>query len=206
MKRRIVASVIALILIMGFGAILTTAFISNTTANLKRLIWLHEIEHMREDLVISVQTALTDLYKFNSASGSQLDSVIKDVNHLRNAANECMACHHTSEVSSQIATIQGLIEEYALSLSKYVTATAKQARLDRIKVETAEMAQNLLRLTEDMSSRAGERLELTTQLSLKRLAVARSVLHVTIVLSLLGGIAIAFHLIRYSGKPIRELL
>lgn len=206
MKRRIVMSVIALIFIMGLGAVLSTLFITSTTENLKRLIWLHQIEHMRQDLVISVQTAQADLYKFNEATGSQLDSVIRDVNHLRTAAHDCSSCHHAPEVAAQILSIQNLVEDYALGMSKYVTATVNPKRLERMKIDTAQIANSLLSLTEDMSVRASERLDLMTRLSLKRLSVARSVLHITIILSLLLGIGIALHLARYSGKPIGELL
>src|SRR5512145_1862592 len=102
MKRKIVLSLLLLFLISGSGAVLSTLFISNTTSTLSRLIKLHQIEDLRQHLIMSIQTVQSDLYTVGTSLGKNLDSIIENVSALDRNSQNCFSCHHDQEVEKNL--------------------------------------------------------------------------------------------------------
>ena len=129
MKRKIVLSLFALFLFFSVGAALTILYITNTTATLSRLIELHQIELLRDGLLINLQTVQTDLYTVHTPLGQNLDRIVINVDNLDKAAAACSSCHHNPELTKRIQEIQADIKDYESDLSFYITASADADRM-----------------------------------------------------------------------------
>lgn len=206
MKRKIVLSLLLLFLISGSGAVLSTLFISNTTTTLSRLIKLHQIEDLRQHLIISIQSVQSDLYTVHTMLGHKVDSIVDNVTKLDDAAAACGGCHHEPGIAKDIAEVQELIASYEEALSYYITASANRQRIERIKLETAAMGNDLLRKTENMTIRAAKKLEATTTLAMGRIKDARLILILTMVVTAGLGFVVAVHLTRSVTQPINDLV
>src|SRR5512143_1344080 len=112
MKRKIIASLLLLFVISASGAIAATFYITNTTATLSRLVTLHQIEDLRQHLVISIQTVQSDLYTLHTMLAHKLDTIVENVNKLDASAAKCGTCHHEPRVASQIKEVRDLIGRY----------------------------------------------------------------------------------------------
>ncbi|MHB8846348.1 MAG: EAL domain-containing protein [Nitrospirota bacterium] len=206
MKRKIVLSLLLLFLISGSGAVLSTLFISNTTTTLSRLIKLHQIEDLRQHLIISIQSVQSDLYTVHTMLGHKVDSIVDNVTKLDEAAAKCGGCHHEPGIAKDIADVQSLVSSYEEALSYYITASANRQRIDRIKLETAAMGNHLLQKTENMTIQAAKKLESTTKLAMARIRDARLILIFTMIASAGLGVVVAVHLTRSVTKPIGDLV
>ncbi|MGE5894888.1 MAG: HAMP domain-containing protein, partial [bacterium] len=206
MKRKIVLSLLALFFVFATGAATAIFYITNTTQNLNRLIQLHQIEHLRQNLIISIQTAQSDLYTLNTALGSKLDSIVSHMSTLKETAGECSGCHHSPALVERLTRVQSLILDYETSLSSYITALATTNRLEKIKFEAAATGNEILMMTEDMSIQASRKLESMTSAAMKKINSARTVLYITIFLTCIAGMIIAVHLKTSITTPIAKLV
>ncbi|MCK4839834.1 MAG: hypothetical protein KAS94_13605, partial [Desulfobulbaceae bacterium] len=66
MKRKIITALLMLLLFSVSGVALATYFASNITGTLKKIVKLHQIEDLRQNLIISIQSVQSDLYTVNT--------------------------------------------------------------------------------------------------------------------------------------------
>jgi len=206
MKRKIILSLLVVFLITALGAAFATVSIRNTTATLNRLINLHQIEDLRQHLIMSIQTVQSDLYTVHTKLGHQLDRIVENVDSLDRAAEKCSSCHHTPVVTRQIKEIQAHIDDYQNALSYYITASANSQQINKLKLDAAAIGNNLLVKTEDMSVQASRKLEAMTQEAMQKIKQAWFILSLTMLFSLAFGIAVSVHLTRAITKPVNMLL
>jgi diguanylate cyclase (GGDEF)-like protein/PAS domain S-box-containing protein len=206
MKRKIITALLTLLLLSASGVALATYFITHTTTALSGLIQLHQIEDLRQHLIISIQAVQADLYTVNTRFGNKVDTIAANVFKLEGAARDCSGCHHEPAVTQELLEVEALIVAYQNALSYYITSSANRQRIDRIKADAAAIGNELLRQTEEMSFRAAKKLETTTTAALRKIGQARSILFLTIGITFIFGLLVALHLIRAVTGPIGELV
>lgn len=206
MKKKIILSLLTLFLLFATGALVTALYISNTTTTLNRLIELHQIEILREVLVINLQAVQADLYTVHTPLGQRLDSIVKNVEKLDKAANSCRSCHHNRELARRITEVQDLIVDYKNAVSYYITASADIQRIEKIQLDAAAIGNKLLGLTQEMTFTAGERLQQMTSSALIRIKNARIILFGTVLVAFFLGLWISVHLTRAVTRPVNEIV
>ena len=193
-------------MISSLGAGFAYFYVRNTNETLSRLINLHQIETLRQQLLRSIQTVQSDLYTIHTKLGNNLDYIIENVANLEQSALNCTSCHHTPEINRQIIELQSIIEDYQESLSYYITASANAEQINKNKLEAARIGNKLLVKTEDMSMLASTKLKKVTTDAVHKVKSVTSVLVVTMMMSLILGIIIATYLARAITRPIYALL
>ncbi len=193
-------------LISSLGAVFAYVHVKNTNDILSRLIKLHQIETLRQQLIRSIQTVQSDLYTVNTELGNNLDSIIDNVSNLELAARTCTSCHHTPEIARKIEGISSLIGEYQEALSFYITASANSTLIQTNKLEAAGIGNKLLVKTEEMSQLASTRLKAVTADATQRMGRIQTVLIASMLLALVLGIIVAMYLTRAITRPIDALL
>ena len=206
MKRRIILSFLAVFLISSLGALFAYVHVRNTNDMLSRLINLHQIETLRQQLLRSIQTVQSDLYTVHTELGQKLDSIIEDVADLEQAASNCNSCHHAPETARKINEIQSIIIDYQDSLSYYITASANSDQINKNKLEAARIGNNLLVKTEEMSMLASAKLKAVTTDAIEKVRRVTTILVTTMLLALLLGVIAAVYLARGIARPIDALL
>lgn len=207
MKKKIILSFLAVFLLSSLGVLFAYLHVKNTNDMLGRIINLHKIETLRQHLLRSIQTAQSDLYAVHTEFGvKRLDNVIEDVKALEQAALQCTACHHTSEITGQLEEIQKLTRDYLESLRRYIRTSADGRVAGTTKFEAVSIGNRLLAKTEEMSSLASGRLKtVTTEAMLQATKVTR-ILSITMLLALILGILLAVYLARGITRPVDALL
>jgi len=206
MRRKIVLSLLLLVGGSAAGGLVAEIQVRATTAELGRLIKLHQIEELRRDLVIAVQTVQSDLFAVNTGLGRKADAITDTVFRLESTAARCSSCHHEEVIASRIGKVNQLIGRYEEELSYYITASADKRRRDRLLLEASALGGEILQLTEQMSLQASRSLEQHTAAAMDRITSVRLILSLTALLSLLVAIAVAAHLTAAVSRPIDQLL
>ncbi len=206
MKRKIFLSFLLVFLISSLGAVFAYVSVRNTNATLSRLINLHQIETLRQQLLRSIQTVQSDLYTVNTELGNKLDYIIDNVENLQQAAKQCTSCHHTPEILEKINGIQTIIGDYQESLSFYITASANTEQINKNKLEAARIGNQLLIKTEEMSMMASVKLKAVTTDAMREVKRVLSILVATMLAALIIGIIVAIYLTRAITRPIDALL
>ncbi|MEK7332247.1 MAG: ATP-binding protein [Nitrospirota bacterium] len=206
MKKKIILSLFFLFLLFTMGAVMTMFYILRVTTRLDTLITLHQVEILRQDLVINVQTVQSHLYTLGTSFGKELDVIVENVATLDNAAQKCSGCHHSPEITSKIKTIQDLTEQYKEALSTFITTTAGRERVERLQIVAANIGNMILAKTQEMAIIANQRLNDKTIAAIKDVSSSRIILIVTLLLCFFIALAIAASLTREVTEPVSELL
>ena len=196
----------SLIVCFSCGAILASLYINRTIGEFSRLIELHQIEDLRKHLVIRIQAVQSDLYTVRTPLAHTLDSIVTNVSELESASRGCLGCHHIPEVNNRINEVQRQIAAYQNALSYYITAAANAEQMYELKSEAASIGNTLIISTEEMSLDASNRLRTITKNALLKVNRAKTILFLTVLLTLLFGTALVVNMIRSFTRPVNELL
>ena len=207
MKRRILLSFLVAFLISSLGALFAFVHVRNTNDIHSRLINLHQIETLRQQLLKSVLMLQSNIYMVNTKSGSKLDSILEDVANLEQVAGKCSSCHHLPEIVRQIDEVRTLIGDYRNSISFYNNASANNTgQTNKNKLEASRIGNKLLLKTEDMSMLASARLKTVTLDAIQMVTRVKTALVATMLMALILGIIVAVYLTRTVTRPINSLL
>ncbi len=206
MKKKIVLSLLTLFLFFAIGIVFSTLYIQHTTAALEKLIKLHQIEDLRQHLILSIQTVQSELYTVGTPLGHKLDMITDNVSLLEETAAKCTGCHHEPEIDKKLRENQKYIQDYQEALSYYITASANKESIDRLKLAAAGIGNTLLAATEKMSLDASRKLSLMTSDALERARIVRLALIITIFFTFIFSLLIAFRLTKSITHPIDVLV
>jgi len=206
MRRKIFKYLLALFAFFTIGIILATFNIKNTSDELSRLIKLHQINELRQDLIIHIQTTQTNLYTLATPHAAPLDAIVENVLIVEESAKKCTGCHHTKEMMVRLNNIQKEIASYKEALSLYITSSANTERIDRIKLDAATIGNKLLGQTEEIAFEASKKLGDMTSSAMNKIHSARQILFVTLFLTFFLGIYVAVRLTEFIARPITNLV
>jgi signal transduction histidine kinase/HAMP domain-containing protein len=206
MKRKIIGVLSLLFAVFTIGAAMSMLYITLTTAELKKLITLHGVEILRQDLIIKIQNVEQDLLTVHTELGSKLDKIIANMTDLDKAINNCMSCHHSPLITRKLDQILGNVNKFEASLSYYITASANTERIRSLKMESYATGSELLNVTSEMAFIAHSRLQERTSNALEDIRKAQFILISTLGIAFLIGLWIAATLINNILNPIKALM
>ncbi|MEK6744389.1 MAG: EAL domain-containing protein [Nitrospirota bacterium] len=206
MKRKIILSLLMLFVISASGAVLSAFYISSTSSTLNKIVKLHQIEDLRQNLIISIQTVQSDLYTVHTMLGRKVDAIVDNVSNLDDAAGRCIGCHHEPGIAKNISEIQDLVHAYQDSLSYYITAAANKQRIAKLQFDAAAIGNDILKKTEAMTIEASKKLTATTAKATTNVRDAQLILFFTMGITLVLGTVVAVKLTRSVTGPIDNLV
>lgn len=206
MKKRIVAYLSLLFAVFTAGAVISMLYIAFTTAELRKIITLHSVEILRQDLIIKIQNVEQDLLTVHTELGSQLDKIVSNVSDLDAAINRCSGCHHSPLVTKKLQEIKEAVGKFESTLSYYITASADESRIRALKMDSYAVGKELLAITSDMAMIANQKLQERTQGAIDDVQQAQKILIGTLILSFAFAFWIAATLTRSIIRPVRELI
>jgi diguanylate cyclase (GGDEF)-like protein/PAS domain S-box-containing protein len=206
MRRKIVLSLFVVFIIFATGILFARQYMHQTASEFNLLLSLHQVQDLRQQLILYIQNTQADLFTVHTPLAQTLDSIVNNVTLLEEAGHKCTSCHHKPEMLKRLNEMQSLVHDYQMALSHYITASANEDRVEKLKFEAAGIGNRLLILTENMSFQASKKLEVMTDSARKKIATVETILTITIFLSSLLGIIIVVRLTMSFTKPIYELV
>jgi signal transduction histidine kinase/HAMP domain-containing protein len=206
MKNRIIAFLSLLFVIFSIGAVISMLYIRFTTSELEKIITLHSVEILRQDLVIKIQNVEKDLLTVHTEFGGSLDNIVSNVVHLDSAVRNCNSCHHSPMITKKLGEIKDLVGRFKSSLSYYITASANEELIDSLKAEAYDIATELVNVASEMTLIANQRLQERTLKAIDDVKSAQRILLATMLIAFLIGLWTAVSLTRRILRPIRELI
>jgi diguanylate cyclase (GGDEF)-like protein/PAS domain S-box-containing protein len=206
MRKKIITSLLVLFACFSVGASLSIWYIHDSTERLSRVIKLHEVENMRRSLVLSLQTVQADLYSVKTGFARELDSIIGNVNILDDASDNCTNCHHSPELTQDLQEMQQRIHQYEDYISYYITGSANDVRLAKLKLNAVEQGNNLLGITENMSHRASLHLETLSRNAMDNVNNVKTIMLFTLVVTFIIAVIVAANLTNSVTYPVSKLL
>ena len=205
MKKYIITSFALIFILFGIGSAVTIYHLLNTTANLRYLINLHEIEDIRQALSFSLQKIQSYTFSTQPYFAKHLDEIIDNANMVNQTVARCHGCHHGPEIEAELNEVETLIQEYQEQLSYLITASAEGERRRNQQLRVMDQSTVLLNQVQGMVSRAANTLNLKTSLAMHKIDESYKILAATLLLSFLAALIVARFLASRIKKPIDAL-
>lgn len=167
MKKKIIfgLSVFSIFLfIVGIYIIFT---IEKATSTLDTLIKLHQVEILRESLLIRIKRVQTDLSLKNTRYARGIYTVVTDVRSMSTISNECFRCHHSAFIEEKLMDMRNQIEKYKDAISRVLTIKANINRLEAEEDNAIKTGEELVTKVSDMIDITSKKLEEKTAARLK---------------------------------------
>jgi len=206
MKKKIIIILSVFSLLSLIGGIYLIRTIDTITSRFDELIMLHQVEILREHLLLNIRKVQADLYSQSTRHVQNSEAIVGHVRDMNNTINSCFQCHHAENVKQRIQSLRDHIEKFDHSLSRVLTMQAGQARR-RAEAETAyAIGDELIEQGNTMIALTTRRLNERTEIVLRDANRTRILLMALTAVAPLLSIGLAFALIRGFTRPINILL
>lgn len=206
MKKRILLGFGLLLLIFVAGSIIAVLYITKTTERMDRLVLLHQVEILREDLIIRVQQVQSNIYRSKIRSGGDVDILISQVQEMDRTMDSCVGCHHTPELAQGLLAMRDMANDYKIAISRLITASTNPARIALLERRAQGIGQELITMTQGMAFNANVRLQQKTQETMDTIREVRTVLYATLLLGMVLAFIITYTLIKGLDRRFQQLL
>lgn len=206
MKKKIIIglSIFALFFLVGGTYIIIT--IETVTSRLDKLIMLHQVEILREHLLIQIKRVQSDLSLKNTRYARNIDTVVTNVRNMEKVVNVCFDCHHSEDLMKKLIGLKNHVEEYRDSIDRALTIRANVRRLEAEEDNAFRKGEHLIGEVNSMISTANLRLDERTKSALRNIADTKILLYLLVALGPISTAGLAIIFIKGFTKPINVLL
>ena len=206
MRRRIIIGLTIYTAVFFLGGIYIILSIQRATSTLDTLIKLHQVEILREQLLIDAKMVQSDLAFKRTSFARDVDRVISHVVHLSHEANKCMGCHHSEGITERLQDLKNQVQVYEEAFSRILTMRADPDRMQEEENRAFQVGDDLVSLLSNMTAITKAKLERRTQASLEGIERMKIYLFILISLGPFLGVFLAIILIEGFTKPLSALL
>jgi two-component system, NtrC family, sensor histidine kinase AtoS len=165
-------------------------------ADFDHLIMLHEVEILRNQLLLNVRTVEADLYSQRSRHPEGVDAIVSHVSKMESTMKSCFECHHEESVNARLLDLDDQVGAFSHSLSRILTLQANTKRYED-EVEKAHIiCDSLVSKINTMIILTGTKLNEKTEISLRNVARTKLIMVVLVaagpmMIAILGLTALA---------------
>ena len=206
MKKKIIITLVGISLIFLASSIYIITTIEKSTSTLGRLIMLHQVEIMREHLLLQIKQVQTDLNLYNTPNARGIDTIVANVKQMDRVADTCFDCHHSPPVMNRLHGLTKQIGAFKDAFSRYLTLRSNRERV-QMEVDTAfHISERLLADVGSMVHMAANKLSDRTEFTLKKITNTKIILFILVAMTPLFAAGLGFLFIRELTRPINTLL
>ena len=206
MKKKILIVIALFCLMLMAGGIYTIITIETATSKLDHLVKLHQVEILREHLLIQIKNVQSDLYLMGTRYASSPKKIAADVKNLQNISVTCFDCHHTANVIQRLKNLNTGVEFYKNSIDRLLKLPDDPAMREQEGDTAFQAGQTLSTQVNDMVHIAYSRLADKTQTSLENIYRSKFILYVLVILTPFIAAGLFSLFIREFTQPVQVLL
>jgi PAS domain S-box-containing protein len=206
MKKKIfiALTVVCLIFLMGGTYIIST--IERDTSKLDNLITLHQVEILREHLLIQIKNVQSELYLMGTRYEKSPAAVLGSLNRLKGISVTCFDCHHRPGVVQRLKNLNASVDSFTGSVGNIMARKGNRARLLKEGDLAFRTSQELMAQVKNMVHMANTKLSDKTAVSLKNISRSKKILYALVILTPFVATGFCFFFIREFVRPVKQLL
>ncbi len=206
MKKKIIITLGVCSVLFLLAGVYVIFNIERTTSELDNLIRLHQVEILREHLLIRIKRVESDLNLKGTRYARGVDTIVTDVRNMGGAVEVCFDCHHSQGVTEKLVDLRHHISQYKDELSRVLTLRANATRLVAEEDEAFRIGEELITKVNTMIALTNRKLMEKTESALGEIAITKFILFAVVALGPFVAGGLGFLFIRGFTKPMSELL
>jgi len=206
MKKKILIGLgILSLLFMLVGAYIIVT-VERATSRLDHLVKLHQVEILREHLLLQIKRVQSDLAWSGTRYASGVDTIVSHGIRMGKVVDRCFLCHHSPQATEGLVDLKSQTEKYEDFLSHVLTLDANRARREAEKDEAVRRGQELIAKVNGIIALTSRDLESNTQAVFGQIAITKAMLFLLIAMGPLILMTLGFLFIRALTSPMNILL
>lgn len=209
MKKRIIIGLGLILFIFCIGGIFIVFSIETSRAEFDRIIRLHQIQILRNNLLLSLEQVQTDIYLYRlhrSHSARDRDELLRHVDTLAVNINNCFVCHHTEAMNQRLVTAKEMIGDYRSRIHAIMYRPGNLSEMESREDEVAALGNRLLDMFHEIVATASVRLSEKTAATFRYANRVEIALYTSLALGLAMAVFLAFRFEGQLMKPVKEIL
>ncbi len=207
MKKKIILLLSIFSLVTLAGGIYLVIAIERNVSEFDNIIMLHQIENLREHLLMNIQKVETDLYSQGTLRPQSSDSVMEHLRSVDNSISNCLGCHHSAYVQERLEDLNQQIRQYDDSITEILSRVRERRSVSREQMENAHIiGDSLIGKVETMVILTNKKLYYQTEDSLRYAHKMKIVMLIVIAAGPLLMIIFAMSVIKGVTGPVLVLL
>jgi len=176
MKKKILVGLgILSLLFMLIGAYIIVT-VERATSRLDHLVKLHQVEILREHLLLQIKRVQSDLAWSGTRYASGVDTIVSHGVQMGKMVDRCFQCHHSPQTTEGLVDLKNQTGNYEDFLSHVLTLEANRARRDAEKDEAVRRGQELIAKVNGIIALTSRNLESNTQAVFGQIAITKTML------------------------------
>ena len=206
MKRKIVLGLAIYSVVFSLAGVYVIHTIRTATAELDKLITLHQVEILREHYLLQIKKVQADLTLMDTPYSRSFDTVVKNVMNMGRIIDTCFDCHHSPRGTERLDALKKQTETYKESLSRVLTVRANAVRRAAEEDAAFRIGEGLIEQVQDMIALTTSRLGENTQKAMNRIERTKYILYGLVVLGPLVSAVLGFVFILGLTRPVKVLV
>ncbi len=206
MKKKIIIFLALSLLLASAGGTYLLVTIERRAADLDRLILLHEVEILREHLLLDIRRVEGDLYSQGTRHPESVDAVVSHVDEMQDTIKSCLDCHHEPSVLERLYDLNHQIGQYSQSVSAIVARKVRPDQLPEEQEKAHLIGDSLISKINTMIVLTNKKLNERTEDSLQQLHRTKIIVILLIIAGPLMIAILGFTAMNSFTRPIRVLL
>ncbi len=206
MKRKIIIGLMlfgVLFLVSGISVIMT---IERTTADLNNLLLLHQVEIVREHLLVRLKRTQLDLQLRSSQYASSVDTIVSHVSSLDNVLRNCFECHHAAHVMTRLDALRDSIEHYKGALSRVMTLRANARRLAEEQDRAYRMGAEIIAEVTNINDLTNRKLRAQSERAIEEGRLMKTLLYAILIITPLLALGMSIVIMRGFTRPVQTII
>lgn len=131
MRIKAILGFIVLVFFFGIGGVYIAVTNARVIDNLEKVLALHQMEFLRDNLFNKVKIIQSDLYLTTSQHRTNIGDFVEHGEALHLAGESCFRCHHAEPTMRRLTHLRQGIDVYLKKASRMYTFSANHARRHR---------------------------------------------------------------------------
>ncbi len=206
MKKIMIISLSFCAVIFLIGGIYIIRNVQQTAAKQNYLIMLHQIEILREHLLIHMGKTQADLDLRGTPFARDTDTIISNVLDLDKILTACFNCHHQPDIEKRLSDLKKKVEIYKSHVSRILTIRDNKRMVEAEEKKAFHLSDDLVNQVNTMVHFTTGKLEKRTRSILKDVRTTENTVYALIILTPFFVVFITYLFTRQLTQPIKTLL
>lgn len=205
MKRKIITALALIFILFGIGSWIAVHNMTKTTADLRSLIALHEIEDIRQELNLAAQKMMSYANAPAERFRNNIDDIVRDMNLFTGTIAKCQTCHHEATIQQELELTSSMGVEFETQFSLMLATDQESDWRKQNQKKTLLLGEQIIERVQGMVNRAAVTIRKQTDLAMQQIDHSYTVLLVTFGVTFLIAFFIAQYLTHKISRPIEAL-
>jgi signal transduction histidine kinase len=206
MKKKIVLGLTVYSVVFLLAGVYVIHTIRTATADLDRLITLHQVEILREHYLLQIKKVQSDLTLRDTSYSRSFETVVMNVMNMGRIIDTCFACHHSPQATDRLNELKRETYRYKDALSRVMTIRANASRLAAEEDVAFRTGEELIGKVQSMIAITSSRLAENTRKAMNEIARTKYILYGIVAFGPLLSAVLGFIFISGLTRPVKVLL